>query len=344
MPDQPLNQLLKMAVVAGVEIAVRLHIRRGDDLDACDSAGLTPLMLAASRNKANICRLLLGAGVNPDLVDHSGRNALAIAHETAASEAAAVIIEDANTRQAPAEDSESPIRVEEFATPEYVTTTVEPDIATGGDSGCMENIEIDITLEYSDEEESCFDLSAWIMEEDDPPPKGNETLAEAATNLHQVITQHKPIDTAEDWEDFDLYLPEFAVPLLQADDEEGRIGLRNLFLRALREGSVPEITVQALCDGADGSPHDDVEHLLALVLHDLGAETDERLEMEAPYLSQNVSAGEENDLSAALTEHGGCRVEDRHPQIYGQASRLYTQLLFQQCITLGQFIPILRGQ
>ncbi len=304
MPAQPLNQLLKMAVVAGVETAVRLHIRRGDDLDACDSAGLTPLMLAASRNKANICRLLLEAGVNPGLVDHSGRNALAIAHAASASEAAAVIIEDANTRQTSAEDSESLLRVEEFATPDYVTTTIEPDIATGGDSGCLENIEIsdrkDITLEYSDEEESCFDLSAWVMEEDSPPPKGDETLAEAATNLHQVITQHKPIDTAEDWGDFDIFLPEFAVPLLQADDEEGRIDLRHLFLRALREGSVPEITVQALCDGADGSPNDDVEDLLNLVLHDLGAETDERLEMEAPHLSQNVSAEEESDLSDAL--------------------------------------------
>ncbi len=138
------------------------------------------------------------------------------------------------------------------------------------------------------------------MDEDDPPPKGDETLAEAATMLHQVISQHKPIDMAEDWGDFELPLPEFAVPLLHADDEEGRIGLRNLFLRALREGSVPELTVQALCDGADGLPNDDVEDLLSLVLHELGAETDERLEMESPCLSQNVSVGEENDLSDAL--------------------------------------------
>ncbi|MDP1638809.1 MAG: RNA polymerase sigma factor RpoD [Candidatus Nitrotoga sp.] len=304
MPAQPLNQLLKMAVVAGVETAVQLHIRRGDNLDARDSAGLTPLMLAASRNKANICRLLLEAGVNPDLVDHSGRNALAVAHETAASEAAAVIIEDANSRQAPAEDSESLIRVEKFVTPDYVTATVEPDIATGGDSCYLENIKLsnrkDITLEYSDEGESCFDLSVWVMEEDSPPPKGDETLAEAATKLHQIITLHKPVDTAEDWEDFDIFLPEFAVALLQADDNEGRIELRHLFLRALREGSVPEMSVQFLSDDADGSANDDVENLLNLVLHDLGVETDERLEMEAPYLSQNVSSKEEDELSDAL--------------------------------------------
>ena len=330
MPVQPLNQLLKMAIVAGVETAVRLHIRRGDDLNACDGAGLTPLMLAASRNKANICRLLLEAGVNPDIVDHSGRNALAIAHEAAASEAAAVIIEDANTRQDLAEGSVLPNRVDELATIGSATDAIEPpdaarkssmedpevgqdestnptffpNIATGNDGGCLEKIEVssrdDVTLEYSDKEESCLDLSAWVMEEDGPPPAGDETLAEAATKLHQVITRHKPVDTADDWEDFDLFLPEFAVPLLQADDEEGRIGLRHLFLRALREGSVPEITVQVLCDGAGGSPNDEVEDLLNLALHDMGAETDERLEIEAPYLSQNVSAEEEDELSDVL--------------------------------------------
>lgn len=275
MPAQPLNQLLKMAVIAGVETAVKLHIRRGDDLNACDGAGLTPLMLAASRNKANICRLLLDAGVNPDLLDHAGRNALAIAHEAVAADAAAVIIKDANTRKAPSEDSV-----------------------------VLQNIEVsnrdDIPLAYSDEEECSLDLSAWVMEEDGPPPIGDEALAEAATKLHQIITLHKPVDTAEDWADFDISLPEFAVPLLRADDEEGRVELRHLFLRALREGSVPELTVQNLCDGADGSTHDDVEDLLNLVLQDMKAETDERLEIEEPYLSENISAKEEDELSEAL--------------------------------------------
>jgi RNA polymerase primary sigma factor len=119
--------------------------------------------------------------------------------------------------------------------------------------------------------------------------------------LHMTIVMHKPVDMAEDWGDFDLFLPEFAVPLLQADDEEGRIGLRHLFLRALREGSVPEITVQVLCDSSNGSPNEAAEDLLNLVLHDMGAEIDERLEIEVPYLSQNISAEEENNLFEALT-------------------------------------------
>src|SRR3972149_6184599 len=174
MPAPPLNLLLKMAVVAGVETAVRLHIRRGDDLDARDGGGLTPLMLAASRNKANICRLLLASGVNPDLADPSGRNALAIAHATGASDAAAVIIEDATARQAQQlATNESvvetqPSRVDTLATPIPIIDTIEPqdaaressteepevglsdrtgnpsfqNIATGNDGGCLEKIEI----------------------------------------------------------------------------------------------------------------------------------------------------------------------------------------------------------
>ena len=58
---KPLNQLLRMAVMAGVESAVLIHIDRGDDLNARDASGMTPLMLSAARNKSAICKLLLNA-------------------------------------------------------------------------------------------------------------------------------------------------------------------------------------------------------------------------------------------------------------------------------------------
>lgn len=74
---KPLNSLLRMAILAGVAVAVRLHIRRGDDLNARDGSGMTPLMLAASRNKGEICSLLLSAGADPTLTDPGGRSALA---------------------------------------------------------------------------------------------------------------------------------------------------------------------------------------------------------------------------------------------------------------------------
>ena len=74
-----INRLLKMAVVGGAEAAVRLHIDRGDNLNSRDDRGLTPLMLAAARNKAEICRLLIDAGADLYALDPVGRDALAIA-------------------------------------------------------------------------------------------------------------------------------------------------------------------------------------------------------------------------------------------------------------------------
>lgn len=91
LAERPLNRLLKIAVLAGVESAVRMHVRRGDDLDARDGDGMTPLMLAASKNKAGICALLLASGADPSLKDSSGRDALGIAEAMGASEAAGVL-------------------------------------------------------------------------------------------------------------------------------------------------------------------------------------------------------------------------------------------------------------
>ena len=91
LASQPVNRLLKMAVLTGVENSVRLHIDRGDNLNARDDKGLTPLMIAASRNKANICKLLLDAKADPNLVDSSGRDALALAKAAGASDAAKLI-------------------------------------------------------------------------------------------------------------------------------------------------------------------------------------------------------------------------------------------------------------
>jgi hypothetical protein len=77
--EPTLNKLFRLAVIAGVETAVKIHIRRGDDLNARDSSGMTPLMLAASKNKASVCSLLLAGGADPGLLDGQGRDALAIA-------------------------------------------------------------------------------------------------------------------------------------------------------------------------------------------------------------------------------------------------------------------------
>ena len=76
--NRPLHRLFKMAVMAGVEDSVRLHIRRGDDVNARDDKGLTPLMIAASRNRAGTCKLLLDSGADAQLLNPAGLDALTL--------------------------------------------------------------------------------------------------------------------------------------------------------------------------------------------------------------------------------------------------------------------------
>ncbi|UVL77958.1 sigma-70 family RNA polymerase sigma factor [Pseudomonas putida] len=86
-----LNPLLRIASIAGVEIAVKHHISRGDDINARDGKGATPLMLAAGRKKSGVVRLLLNARANPALSDATGRDALAYAEKAGCDECAALI-------------------------------------------------------------------------------------------------------------------------------------------------------------------------------------------------------------------------------------------------------------
>lgn len=342
IPAQHLNRLLRMAVVAGVEVAVRLHIRRGDNLDARDDRGFTPLMLAAAKNKVGICRLLLAAGVNLGLADPSGRDALAIARAAGASESAALIEEalTAATREnqvvtesatdhpetfllafealsengrifqtfavgeavgeAPSEDIESPIGKNAEASISVYDGATEPS-STDNNLACSILIYASpLGLSDSDGGRTSFDWSAWEAEEDGPAPDGDDTLAEAAAALHRAISDHKPVDTSEDWGEFEAFLPERAVPLPSASDEEGRTRLRLLFLRAIREGSVPESVVENLSQGEDGSRNEEGETLLRYVLNELGAETDERLEIEIPFLVSEETQSEEEAVSGAL--------------------------------------------
>lgn len=90
------DRLLCIAAATGAEAAVRLHIARGDNLECRDKHGLTPLMIAASRNRAGVCRLLLQAGANVNSKDHVGRDALTIARDMASTAAVEAILESAS--------------------------------------------------------------------------------------------------------------------------------------------------------------------------------------------------------------------------------------------------------
>ncbi|MDO8767128.1 MAG: sigma-70 family RNA polymerase sigma factor [Burkholderiaceae bacterium] len=284
----PLNRFLKMAVLAGVESAIQIHIKRGDDLNARDRNGLTLLMLSAARNKSDMCKLLLDAGADKNLLDPSGNTARAIA-VAAGAHAAATVLESVS---AVIEDVDSSVN-------RVSRPCCEPNVPLGDHtSECLtylnsaNNTKSDlglpiaqVTAIYASDPENMpdFDLSGWEPEEDCPPPEADTSVAQAANAIQTAISVYEPIDSSEDWGDIDAYLPERSLPLVRTDDAEARERLRLLLLRAIREGSVPSMEVESLSLNDDRSANLEAEALLIMVVNDLGAEVDERFE----YISTN---------------------------------------------------------
>lgn len=268
-----LNPMLRMAAIAGVETAVKLHIRRGDDLNATDGGGLTPLMLAASKNRASICSLLVEAGADPALCDPLGRDALAIAFSAGAEGAAEVLLAFVSKPEPPAE---------EFA----------PDAADTPE--WMEAVSLDEDWEVGG-------FGDWEADEEKSPPEGDSSIAEEAAAIHRSISRHVPLDTAEDWADFEALLPEVAErPKAETDSLDD---LRSLLLRAVREGAVPEESVLRVC--RVGEEDDSArERLVRALLAEAGVVPDERKEDgDEPFIAD--PSEEDAAAVSALLSHAG---------------------------------------
>lgn len=269
MQGKALNPMLRMSALAGVETAVKLHIRRGDDLNARDGGGLTPLMLAASKNRASVCSLLVEAGADPSLCDPSGRDALAIALAAGAEGAAEALLAFISKLEPPA-DERGP---EALDTPEWMGA---------------------VSL---DEDWECGDFGAWEADEEKPAPEGDSSIAEAAAAIHRSISRHVPLDMAEDWSDFDALLPEVvAKPKTETDSSDD---LRLLLLRAVREGAVPEESVLRVCY-VDEEEDEGRGRLVRALLAEAGVLPDERAEDgDEPFMAE-LSDEEDSAVSDLL--------------------------------------------
>jgi RNA polymerase primary sigma factor len=292
---QSVNRFFKMAVLTGVASSVRLHIDRGDDLNARDDKGLTLLMIAASRNKAEICRLLLAANADATLLDPAGRDARTIAKMAGAIEACTVL--------EPERQNANPLPRE--------TEETEATNSHWSETESRENIFEGLPAFMSGEDSNDFDLSSWIAEEDAAPPCGNPLLVVPAVTIHHSISEHSPIDDSIDWDQLDVDLPCFAAPVERIEDAEKRDRLRLLLTRAMREGSVPLQAVEDMCLDDDQAHNLDAERLLIQTINDLGAECDERFEYESDsdsfrvFVAPSVSADETENVDEALRYFDG---------------------------------------
>lgn len=205
------------------------------------------------------------------------------------------------------------------------------------------------TAPYSEETQhdgvdgEAFDLTGWEVEVEAPLPQGDPTIAEAARELQSAISKHQPIDTSTDWENFEAYLPELACPLPGANDADARERLRLVLLRAIREGSVPDASIEDISLGDDGFPNAEAFSLLRMVINDIGAETDDRFEYCSPdesfevVVAPEATPDEEDMVAEALAFIDNLASRRNDPlRIYQKEFQKAKLLTANEEVALGQ--------
>lgn len=240
---KPLSPAFRMALLAGTIASVRLHLRSGGDANAADERGRSPLILAASKGRIDLCQLLLDEGADPEIRDHAGNDALAVAQARGHIDIASLL--------APA-----------------TTTTAKPQpINANGPTRTLPD-------------DPDVDLSGWEEDVDGPPPPDNLCCINNAVALQDFISQHVPIDSDPSWDDIEIDLPEphdyisRHTPFAEEQEES----LRLLFIEALRDGRVHEDRIaEVFADAADDDDSRKTSLITSLrhVLGDLGTEVDD---------------------------------------------------------------------
>jgi RNA polymerase primary sigma factor len=343
---KPLSQFLRMAVMTGVESAVQIHIARGDDLNARDSSGMTPLMLSAARNRLAICKLLLSAGADHRLLDPLGRTAFEIAIATGAKDIAAVL--DGVSVLIPVFPS-AEHDAEIGPSPDGSNFTFQPAInvkpqrlelvapSTLHESGLIESAPP--VIETADDDE--FDLSGWEAENEVAVPDTDLIVLDVARAIQISITSHEPVDSSAEWDDIEVYLPEQSLSFARANDAEGRAKLRLLLLRAIREGSVPYQDVQTLSISEDHSANPEAEAFLAMIINDLGAEVDERFEYVSSNDNFEVFIDPEETPDEEVILDSACAAVDNAASPRHEPLRLYQrEFLRLRRLTAGQEVEL----
>jgi len=287
-----LNRLLKIAVANGVENAIKVHIAKGDDLNARDDAGNTPLMIAARKKQTNACRLLLENGADPLLLDLEGKDAVTIASDAGCGETAALIQSFVPVPVA----AQTTEHVPDLPPPVTTEQATEPSAASNDFTTDLVQSELD----------SEWNIGDWEPEDEAPPPEEDPEIALKVKVQQKAISDHVAIDTSADWEDFDVSLPEFAEPIVRTAIAETRAAVRSALLRVLREGSVPDFQIQDIALSEFGIEDLDFSNNIRQVINDLGGQTDERHEYVSIFddftvhLNEEETAEEERILNSAL--------------------------------------------
>lgn len=321
-----LNRFFRAAVLTGVEASVRLHVERGDPVNAVDDAGMTPLMLAAARNHAHVCQILLDAGADATLRDASGKGALEYALAARARGAEEVLQRAMQVGAAVTAEPDAhvgPFRSAtacvEGATQSSGVSAEMPSTDGNGDAAHDDPAQ----LGASDPPEAVLRVAAdprvdseappsesedgWEAEADEDAPPQNEELVARAVASQSAMVAHKVVDSSADWGDVEIFLPDQARIIRVARDPEVERAERNLLLAVLREGRIAEQGIADVCWLDDGQRDTERASQLKRVIHDLGGLVDEEWpSYEWCPGAREGSSGESAEEAYLLSEAQAC--------------------------------------
>jgi len=242
---EPLDRLLRMAVLSGVEAAVRVQLRRVKDINATDENGNSSLMLAAFRGHVDVCRLLLDAGADPAMRGREGEDALALASRNGRSEVVVLLRE-------------------------FLREQVHYEIENlDGATRCQE-AELSASSDGAE-----LDLSGWEEELHPHVPPSDEECVASATALQQDMSRHVPIDTDDDWSDIEVDLPDSHAASWWIKSPGDWAAIRVLLLDGLCGGAVSSQRVADAARGEGDVCDEEFKSHLTLVLNELGVVIDD---------------------------------------------------------------------
>lgn len=227
--NKPLSPLLKVAIKAGALDAVRLQIERGALLNAVDSAGLSPLMLAAIFKQPDIFQYLIEAGASLGLTDSKGMSAIDYAEESGVEKIKKIIseiqnktIDAINEPSIPSEaisekiidqSTESEIDKEKVG---FNMTNIEPVNEPENEQNLIQDVDcqlVDFNFELDEDLSSdsgwASDTSDfWRIDEEIEIPKNDLACLAEAEKIYTKIVSHKILDIDTiDWSDIEIDLP-----------------------------------------------------------------------------------------------------------------------------------------
>ena len=319
--SKSLSPLLKLAIKAGILDSVRLQIERGSSVNAIDSAGLTPLMLAAIYSQEEVCLFLLSAGADVSLKDAKGKTAVDYATENGFTKVSQLVqstspsssLSDFLKNRDKIQDT-SPTTSSLFIKPVEFSSEKDSDEAlaiqleivlpqTEEQSTFIYNKSIESSPTLSHEnlyiDEGEFDLSGWLAEDEITIPENDLSCVTDAEVINRALSNHRPIDTDTDWSEIEITLPPIVRPRLFFTQE-----LTNLHQLMIMGATKGVLGYGQVINAIEGDL-DEAESELALplvlnALGDLGVFVDE-YEVESYAQSFESSDILEKQISESLT-------------------------------------------